>query len=204
MNLKLSLVIISLFASIIVFMPFSTVSTDDDYKHGKWHNSISNDDDDDDYHHNRKREHKRDDHHGNYSKRAKKNTVYQETCGECHFAYDPEFMPSASWTRLMENLKDHFGESIDLDDNSIKTITDYLNTNSADNSRTKRGAKVIRSLTNKIPERITEIPYLLHEHHEIPPDVFERESIGSFANCGACHTTAIEGIYDDDNVKIPR
>ena len=202
MDYKLSFVIIILFASIFVFMPFFIVSADDDYNQGKWNNSFSNDDDDDD-HHNRKREHKRDGRHGNYSKRIQKNPVYQEVCGECHFAYHPEFMPSASWTRLMENLDDHFGESVEIDDNSIKTITDYLNTNSADNSRTKRGAKVVRSLKSKIPERITEIPYLLQEHHEIAPDVFERKSIGSFANCGACHTTAQEGIYDAYNVRIP-
>ena len=51
---------------------------------------------------------------------------------------------------------------------------------------------------------ITEIPYLLNKHHEIPPDVFKRESIGSFSNCAACQTNAGDGIYDDDNVRIPR
>ena len=30
------------------------------------------------------------------------------------------------------------------------------------------------------------------------------ESIGSISNCVACHTTAEEGIYDDEDVKIPR
>ncbi|MBU0973733.1 MAG: diheme cytochrome c, partial [Proteobacteria bacterium] len=39
---------------------------------------------------------------------------------------------------------------------------------------------------------------------EISPDVLNRESIGSLSNCIACHTTAEDGIYDDDNVKIPK
>ena len=32
----------------------------------------------------------------------------------------------------------------------------------------------------------------------------KRESIGSLSNCLACHITAEEGIYEDDNVKIPK
>jgi len=204
MNHKLMLLIISLFATILLFMPSITVNADDDHKQKKWYNKILGDDDDDSDHHKRKRERKRDGSHSGSSKKIIKNTVYQDTCGECHFAYQPDLMPAPSWTALMKSLDDHFGETITLDDDSIKTIADYLNTNSAENSRIKRGAKIIKSLKNKIPMRITETPYLLHEHHEISPNVFNRESIKSFANCVACHTTAEDGIYDDDNVKIPQ
>jgi mono/diheme cytochrome c family protein len=203
MDHKLMLVMISMFTAIFFFVPSLTVYADDDHKQKKWYNKILGDDDDSD-HHKRKRERKRDGSHSESSMRTVKNTVYQDTCGECHFAYQPDLMPAASWTALMKNLDDHFGESIELDEDSIKTIADYLNTNSADNRRTKRGTKIIKSLKNKIPMRITEIPYLLHEHHEISPNVFDRESIGSFSNCVACHTTAEDGIYDDDNVRIPK
>jgi hypothetical protein len=203
MDHKLMLVMISMFAAAFFFVPSLTVYADDDHKQKKWYNKILGDDDDSD-HHERKREHKQDGSHSGNSKRTVKNTVYQNTCGECHFAYQPDLMPAASWTALMKSLDDHFGESIELDDDSIKTIADYLNTNSADNSRTKRGTKINKSLKNKMPMRITEIPYLVHEHHEISPNVFDRESIGSFSNCVACHTTAEDGIYDDDNVRIPK
>jgi len=37
-----------------------------------------------------------------------------------------------------------------------------------------------------------------------PGKVFKRESIGALANCMACHLTTEKGIYDDDNVKIPK
>ncbi len=203
MDHKLMLVMISMVAAAFFFVPSLTVYADDDHKQKKWYNKILGDDDDSD-HHERKREHKQDGSHSGNSKRTVKNTVYQNTCGECHFAYQPDLMPAASWTALMKSLDDHFGESIELDDDSIKTIVDYLNTNSAENSRTKRGTKIIKSLKNKMPMRITEIPYLVHEHHEISPNVFDRESIGSFSNCVACHTTAEDGIYDDDNVRIPK
>ena len=51
---------------------------------------------------------------------------------------------------------------------------------------------------------ITETPYILREHREIDPEVLDRESVGSLANCTACHTTAEKGIYDDDSASIPR
>ena len=54
------------------------------------------------------------------------------------------------------------------------------------------------------PMRITDIPYIRRKHHELDSAVFNRESIGSSANCTACHITAEKGIYDDDDVKIPK
>ena len=38
----------------------------------------------------------------------------------------------------------------------------------------------------------------------IQTNVLTHESIGSLSNCGACHTGAEKGIYDDDSVTIPR
>lgn len=187
MSHTLKFISVSFFAAIFIFVPFLIAIADDD----------SGD-------HKRKRERKRDGSHSGSSIKIVRNTFYQETCGECHFAYQPDLMPAAAWTALMNNLDDHFGEAIELDDDSIKTISEYLNANAAEKSRSKRGRKIVESLRNKIPARITEIPYILHEHHEISPDVFNRKSIGSFANCGACHTKAEDGIYDDDYVKIPQ
>lgn len=196
-------VIIGLFISTLFFLPSFTVYADDDHKQRKNYNKIVDDDDNTVHHQKRKREHKRGDDHSDHSIKTVKNTVYQDVCGECHLAYQPELMPRASWSVLMKNLDGHFGETIELDDASINSISDYLNKNSAENSRAKRGAKIIRSIKNKVPKRITQIPYIVEEHHEISSNVFDREAIGSFSNCAACHLTAEDGIYDDDNVEIP-
>jgi hypothetical protein len=131
------------------------------------------------------------------------NQAYKETCGECHFAYQPGLLPSASWLKILNQLDDHFGEEIEADPDTIKTISDYLKTNGAENSSSKRSKKIMRSLGNQLPMRITDIPYIRREHHELDPAVFKRESIGSIAHCAACHITAEKGIYDDDDVKIP-
>jgi hypothetical protein len=132
------------------------------------------------------------------------NETYKETCGECHFAYQPELLPSASWVKILNQLDDHFGEQIETDPDTIKTISDYLKTNGAENSSAKRSKKIMRSLGNRVPMRISDIPYIREKHHELDPTIFKRESIGSLANCIACHITAEKGIYDDDDVKIPK
>ena len=132
------------------------------------------------------------------------NQTFKDACGACHFAYQPELLPSGSWDKILAGLDDHFGESIDLDPDSKKEIAVYLKTNAAEYSSAKRAKKIMRSLGSQTPLRITQVPYLIKKHDDIDPAVIRRESIGSLANCSACHTTAEQGIYDDDHVVIPR
>jgi len=145
-----------------------------------------------------------DDHDLNDYLKPVTNQTYKETCAECHFAYQPELLPSVSWLKILNQLDDHFGEEVEADPDTIKTLSDYLKTNGAENSSAKRSKRIMRSLGNQVPMRITDIPYIRRKHHELDPAVFKRESIGSLANCTACHTTAEKGIYDDDDVKIPK
>ena len=145
-----------------------------------------------------------DDHDLNDYLKPVTNQTYKETCAECHFAYQPELLPSASWLKILSQLDDHFGEEIEADPDTITNISEYLKTNGAENSSAKRSKKIMRSLGNQVPLRITDIPYIRRKHHELNPALFKRESIGSMANCAACHITAEKGIYDDDDVKIPK
>ena len=122
----------------------------------------------------------------------------------CHFAYQSELLPSASWLKILNQLDDHFGEEIDADPDTIKTISDYLKTNGAEKSSATRSKKIMRSMRNQVPMRISDIPYIREKHHELDPAIFKRESVGSSANCSACHISAEKGIYDDEDVKIPK
>ena len=210
MNKQTKLTIILVFILIIFSGALYLAVADGDHKEKKWYQRILNHDDDDDNdddknkHRERKRErHRDDDHNEGYLKQVN-NPTYKEECGACHFVYQPELLPSASWMRILSNLDDHFGESIELDDDSIKAISDYLKSNGAEYSSAKRAVKIMRSLGNQVPLRITDIPYIREKHHEISPNVLKRESIGSLSNCSSCHTTAENGIYEDDNVKIPK
>ena len=134
------------------------------------------------------------------------NLTYKKICEECHFAYQPELLPSGSWETILAGLSDHFGEEIEIDQESKKIITEYLKANSAEDSSAKLAVKIMRSLRGQTPMRITDVPYIRHKHEDddIPADAFTRKSVGSVSNCIACHTTAEDGIYDDDNVVIPK
>jgi len=183
-----------------------SLADDDDHKEKSWYHKILDwdDDDDNDKHRKRNRKRHRDhDHDGSYLKPVN-NPTYEAECGECHFLYQPELLPSASWMKILDQLDDHFGEEIELDPDSKKIISNYLKSNSAENSSAKRAVKIMRSLGSHVPMRITDIPLFREKHHELNPEVLKRESIGSLSNCIACHTTAEKGIYEDDYVVIPR
>ena len=131
------------------------------------------------------------------------NLTYIEECGGCHFTFQPELLPSGSWDKILSGLEDHYGEAIELDPTSKREIAEYLKANAAEYSSAKRAVKIMRSLGNRTPLRITQIPYIQEKHHEVSQEVLKRDSIGSLSNCSACHTTAKKGIYEDDYVVIP-
>lgn len=153
-----------------------------------------------------------DDHNGRHETRRMSrdfipamNVDYRKECGSCHMAYPPGLLPARSWERLMGDVKDHFGENTELDPETRAVITRYLVDNAAEQADTRRAAKFLRSIpTHQTPLRITGIRYFQHKHDEIPERmVTGNPQVKSFANCTACHRTADEGDFDDDNVRIP-
>lgn len=163
---------------------------------GGYQKACDRDEDDDDRKHSK--------HHSERYLNPVDNAVYREACGACHFVYQPGLLPSGSWEKILSGHEDHFGEAIELDPDSEKLIAEYLRANAAERSSAKRAVKIMRSLGSRAPLRITEIPYIHEKHHEVSPGVLKRKSIGSLSNCSACHTTAEKGIYEDDNVVIPK
>jgi hypothetical protein len=168
-----------------------------------FHARVASGDKDDQRHHNRYRERHRDDDSGRSYLKAVAHPAYKENCGACHFAYQPELLPSESWGRILNRLDDHFGESFELNEETKKAIMGYLQTNAAEHSTAKRAVKILRSSGRQVPARITEIPYIRKKHHDVSAATLKRQSIGSLSNCNSCHTRAEEGIYDDDFVIIP-
>ena len=93
-----------------------------------------------------------------------------------------------------------------LDPESEKIISaEYLKANAAEYSSAKTVCKDYEKHRKSNTTTDHRDPHIFSKnHHEISQDVIKRESIGSLSNCLACHTTAEKGIYDDDNVKIPK
>lgn len=127
-------------------------------------------------------------------------TDYIEECGSCHMAYPAMLLPQQSWRKIMAGLEDHFGENAVLDDATRGEIEDYL----VGGSGRVPYRKLFRNLGDAAPLRITELPYFVHEHDEIPVRfIAANDQVRSLSQCNACHREAERGRFDEDNVVIP-
>jgi len=135
---------------------------------------------------------------------AAQNQVYAQACGQCHMVYHPGLLPAASWGKLLEDRRGHFGNDLSLSEGERKEIQGFLEANAADRFRDKRSRKIMASLGGAAPLRPSQIPYLLKKHHDIAEEVFARPAVGGRGNCLACHPGAVQGGYEDDNARIPR
>jgi len=135
------------------------------------------------------------------------NDLYNDSCGECHYAYQAGLLPKRSWKKMMlpEQLEDHFGENAELDEEDRIMIRDLLVANAADTSIYKRSSKIVRSLPDdKVELRITEVPYIKRKHKDLPDKyVKNNPKVKSLINCNACHRAIDKGIFDDDTILIP-
>lgn len=190
-------VLVCCFSILFIAPVMTSIADDDEHRERKaWHGGRVDHED----------EHEHDDHerHENEHLAPVDNAAYEQACGTCHFAYQPGLLPAGSWGNIMENLPGHFGEAVLLEPEQQKNVKNYLLENAAENSPAERSRKILRSLHGRTPLRITEIPYIKKKHDDLDADVFRRQSIGSFSNCAACHTTAEQGRYDDDDVRVPK
>lgn len=157
------------------------------------------DDDDDDSHHRRVSQVER------RSVAAPLNPTYKGECASCHMAFPPGLLPKRSWLRVLGGLGDHFGEDATVDKETADKISSYLTANAADNVANRRSQKIAKSIpVGESPLRITETLYFKRQHHEVGKKVWMRKSIGSSANCAACHMRAEQGVFSEDEIKIPR
>ena len=127
-------------------------------------------------------------------------------CGSCHMAYAPGLLPARSWVALMGGLGDHFGDVAELPQAQVQAITRYLVSNAADTRPDHAiAARVAASVDPyQTPLRILEVPWLRHEHDEIPARLgVKNPEVGSMSNCATCHPSADQGTFQEDDVRIP-
>ncbi len=125
--------------------------------------------------------------------------VYREECGACHVAYPAGLLPAESWSTIMTTLDDHFGENAELSAETTAMISAYLTDNAG-----KPGRGMLKRLKGDAPLRITELPYFVRKHDEVPERLVSgNDEVGSFSNCNACHERAESGDFDEDTVSIP-
>lgn len=138
------------------------------------------------------------------SKKSSENELYQKECGACHFAYQSELLPKRSWEKMMANLSDHFGTDATLAKEDEEAIKKYLVNNAGETAEYKYFIKINRSIArNEVPLRISETPYFIKEHREIPKRLITQKEVGSIANCNSCHKSADRGQYGERGINIP-
>lgn len=124
--------------------------------------------------------------------------VVREECGSCHLAFAPSMLPARSWTKMMGDLKNHFGADASIDAATAARITRYLSDNAADSGGRRYGQKLMRGVSPAdAPQRITELPKWVSEHREISAREWKSARVGTRANCVACHADAERGYFDE-------
>lgn len=130
---------------------------------------------------------------------------WKAECSSCHTLYHPNLLPEKSWNKIMAGLDQHFGENASLDAITRDEITRFLALHSAEKSDNRRAQRINQSISaSDVPIRITQTRYFMSKHDEISASTFKRKSIGSTANCIACHQGAEKGNFSESQVKIPR
>ncbi|MDP2229439.1 diheme cytochrome c [Methylotenera sp.] len=133
------------------------------------------------------------------------NAKWKVECGSCHMLYHPGLLPERSWNKMMAGLDKHFGENASLDTATRDEITRFLALNSADKQDNRRSNRINQSIpASATPLRISETRYFKAKHDEVSSATFKRKSIGSAANCVACHKGAEKGDFSESQIKIPR
>lgn len=126
---------------------------------------------------------------------ASGEVTYQQECATCHIAFPPGMLPAASWQRLLAGMERHFGTNASLDMPTRKQLEGWLTAQ----------AGSYRRVRNEPPrDRISLSDWFVRQHDEVPTVVWKRASIGSAANCAACHAKAARGDFNEHQVRIPK
>jgi len=133
------------------------------------------------------------------------NETWESECGDCHLAFHPSLLPARSWKLMMEQQAEHFDEDLDLDEETVQEISDFMLANSAENGITEVSHKVNSSVpVTESPLRITETKYWKKKHKEIDEKYWKSKNVNSKANCAACHLDAKTGWFEDSNMRLPK
>jgi hypothetical protein len=125
-------------------------------------------------------------------------------CAECHLLYRPQMLPAKSWSMMLGDLANHFGEDASLGPNALKQVTDYHLAHASDVDPHRRARKFLARVDlNNPPLKITDTPRFIKKHRDVPDAAFTSKQVGSKSRCQKCHTKATQGNFEDDYVEVP-
>lgn len=121
--------------------------------------------------------------------------AWRDECGSCHIAYAPRLLPAESWRVVLDRLDQHYGVDASLDPARVAQIRSYL--------VAEAGLPGRAPAPGRTP-RISTAPWFDREHAEVAAEVWRRPSVRSRSNCGACHSGAERGAFNEDGIRIPK
>lgn len=134
----------------------------------------------------------------------KHNTLWQESCSECHMAYHPSMLPARSWQRMLDEQSDHFGEDLFLAPKTVAALRNFAADNGAESVQREASWRTLQSLAASVsPLRISDTPYWKRVHRDIGEDVWKRPSVNGKFNCAACHRDAKQSGFMNGAMRIP-
>lgn len=133
------------------------------------------------------------------------NAQWREQCGECHFAYHPTLLPRRSWEKIFAEQHEHFGDDLDLDEDTYNELLKFHVDNAAETLLTEPAHRIL-SLTpdNETPIRVTETHYWVKKHKDIPEYYWKHKKVRTKGNCSACHLDSDKGTYEDSDMRLPK
>lgn len=133
------------------------------------------------------------------------NTLWQESCSECHLAYHPSTLPTRSWERLFSEQENHFDEDLVLDEEDVTLLLSYARANSAEQIEREMSWRMVHSLdASQTPLRITETEYWKQTHAELDEEIWKHEKVNGRLNCASCHRDAEQGSFNNGAMRLPQ
>lgn len=133
------------------------------------------------------------------------HSEFVNECGSCHITYPPFLLPKRSWSMMMQDLENHFGDDASIDEQTNLSILKFLENNSAENSTHEASFKILKTLKdNNSTIAITKMAYWKKRHKNIDDDIFLSKEVRSRANCSACHKDIEYGLLENSLIQIPK
>jgi hypothetical protein len=129
------------------------------------------------------------------------DTSVVKECGDCHMVFPPQTLPQATWTTIIGDLSNHFGEDASLDAATTASILNFHVNNASDVSQVRAATKW---RMNTQPTRIITASRFIAKHRGCEA-AFAHESVKSPANCIACHADMQKTGSTKENISfLPR
>ena len=127
--------------------------------------------------------------------------ITRKECGDCHMVFPPNRLTIGGWTKIMDDLANHFGEDASLPPKGAKHIKVYLLSKAMDAKDRVPVKMTLKQWAKKgiiDPIRITETPNWTRHHTTKKYKLMSKDvKYMNGSNFIICHKNAERGMYEE-------